>query len=511
MRNFIIMFVLSFAVILLIPSAMAGYTEWLPNPNLNYGGGGWVTQNWEWGSNLFGCHSGELTANPTAITCGICPICYTCAYTQYSWNTGGTINFFDWSLNPFCGYQTYSSYAAYWADTPLETWGGNRDIKLVVRENNSYSIAPPGGWGGIMFSIYPSKASDPSQEEPDQAVDIYIVVSGLAHYLSGTCETTNPGSHTEMIKLQKKAYGDLVDCHDWAFNKTSLGNGWTQWDIDIDGIIRYMAPKYGWDLANYKIKRAMWDVEAGTSTSSDPLAISASTIDYMSMQVAECTNAAGWPDCNDKDGWYCILGGAKREYRDYYCSSGTCQYTVTSTQTCGDLNYHYCDGDTVKYMGYVCISGTCQGSVVGQENCNSYDGCNSGYYRDYYCSSGSCAYTSSCTETCCDQYYGSSNAYCSAGTCYPPCTNHAQCSQACTTLCPFGVYGCCFGCKLGQCISGACQCIDAPAYCSNNPPYQKGSQCISTTTSTTPTTASTTTTTGGGGGGGGPVFWKLLV
>jgi hypothetical protein len=58
------------------------------------------------------------------------------------------------------------------------------------------------------------------------------------------------------------------------------------------------------------------------------------------------------------------------------------------------------------------------------------------------------------------------------------CTNHAECSQACTTLCPANVYGCCYGCKLGQCINGKCECVEAVDYCSRNPNYQVGTECI---------------------------------
>jgi hypothetical protein len=65
------------------------------------------------------------------------------------------------------------------------------------------------------------------------------------------------------------------------------------------------------------------------------------------------------------------------------------------------------------------------------------------------------------------------------------CSNHAQCSQACTSLCPNPeYYGCCYGCKLGQCISGKCQCVDSD-YC-KNPVKQVGNVCGSSTTTTTP-------------------------
>jgi len=72
------------------------------------------------------------------------------------------------------------------------------------------------------------------------------------------------------------------------------------------------------------------------------------------------------------------------------------------------------------------------------QSCNALDGCYSGYYRDYSCSSQSCNYAQSCTETCCDALHGNANAFCSAGVCNAPpggCTN--------------------------ECTSGAKRCLDA--------------------------------------------------
>jgi len=63
-----------------------------------------------------------------------------------------------------------------------------------------------------------------------------------------------------------------------------------------------------------------------------------------------------------------------------------------------------------------------------------------------------------------------------------PCTSHADCSQACTNKCPALVYGCCYGCKLGQCVNGQCQCVDATDYCSGSPAYQVGDKCTKTPT-----------------------------
>jgi len=105
------------------------------------------------------------------------------------------------------------------------------------------------------------------------------------------------------------------------------------------------------------------------------------------------------------------------------CSpSGAVQYqcsgNMVQKRTCGDFNND------------LCLEWSSWNNV---ENCNSHDGCYSGYYRDYYCSGGSCKYSSSCTESCCDAYYGNSNAYCSGGTCYPPTTTTSTSSTTTTS------------------------------------------------------------------------------
>lgn len=66
------------------------------------------------------------------------------------------------------------------------------------------------------------------------------------------------------------------------------------------------------------------------------------------------------------------------------------------------------------------------------------------------------------------------------------CVNHDECSQICSSLCPADVYGCCFGCMLGQCQGGQCKCVDDSAYCSSSPPYQVGSECRSCSSYTLP-------------------------
>ena len=87
-------------------------------------------------------------------------------------------------------------------------------------------------------------------------------------------------------------------------------------------------------------------------------------------------------NCNVNDGWYCT-GTTSREYRDYYCSGGSCTYSVTSN-----------------------------------DDCNTNDGCSGDSYRDYYCSAGSCAYNADDCSDCscnCGNYNAIEGSYCSDG------------------------------------------------------------------------------------------------
>jgi hypothetical protein len=47
------------------------------------------------------------------------------------------------------------------------------------------------------------------------------------------------------------------------------------------------------------------------------------------------------------------------------------------------------------------------------------------------------------------------------------CTNHAQCSQVCSHVCPQGIYGCCVNGNLGQCTldTGECRCVTEAKFC----------------------------------------------
>jgi hypothetical protein len=186
--------------------------------------------------------------------------------------------------------------------------------------------------------------------------------------------------------------------------------------------------------------------------------------DYVNDQLVE--------DCDDLDGWYdvgatyaCCDGNSActcqdQEYRDYYCSDGSCTYSVTDTRTqktnctdcdtldtLGDWEY-YCVGNEVwkhqRFQDYECQDGQCvkvfDDYINDQlvEDCDVQDGwydvgatyaccdgnsactCQDQEYRDYYCSDGSCTYSVTDTRTqktnctdCDDQdYLGDWEYYC---------------------------------------------------------------------------------------------------
>ncbi|MEM5878872.1 MAG: hypothetical protein QXU74_00035 [Candidatus Aenigmatarchaeota archaeon] len=184
-------------------------------------------------------------------------------------------------------------------------------------------------------------------------------------------------------------------------------------------------------------------------------------------------------NCNN----YCKSLG----YSSGSCSDGACSCTSGETTTtlpscsgyreqisCVSANCYWCDGK--------CKSDPCTTTTT----LPPYTPCPSGYF----CTSSNLA----CQQTCQQQGMVYDVLYrenpcdteghhhcCKCVT--PPsqsCSNHADCSKACTDKCPALAYGCCYGCKLGQCINGKCQCVDAVSYCSGTPNYQVGDRCVST-------------------------------
>jgi len=79
--------------------------------------------------------------------------------------------------------------------------------------------------------------------------------------------------------------------------------------------------------------------------------------------------------------------------------------------------------------------------------------------------------------------------YCNLGCECPHCIIHEDCYKACTDLCPHVIGGgCCYGCKIGQCINGYCQCVEAVEYCSRPDVIHVGNIPCTSTTTTIPQT-----------------------
>ncbi len=132
-----------------------------------------------------------------------------------------------------------------------------------------------------------------------------------------------------------------------------------------------------------------------------------------------CTEWVDVNDCNSLDGWYNygdVGPGCNQtddptaEYRDYYCSDGSCDYNVTQTKDCDSLDGWYGGGNNsgcgddpaCQYRDYyVNSSGTCVYTTQNcqQKDCDSLDVCGLvcdgpviREYKDYYCSGGTCVY-----------------------------------------------------------------------------------------------------------------------
>lgn len=128
-------------------------------------------------------------------------------------------------------------------------------------------------------------------------------------------------------------------------------------------------------------------------------------IDYACPSGYQCSDGACKSDpcegvaCNN----YC--GGGDVRYYNGYCSGGSCYYS--SSYDCDNYDGYFCDSGNVRMFknGY-CSSGSCYTSISTVEDCDDRDVygnweyyCESGCvkrkrpYYDYYCSGGSCTYS----------------------------------------------------------------------------------------------------------------------
>ena len=164
-----------------------------------------------------------------------------------------------------------------------------------------------------------------------------------------------------------------------------------------------------------------------------------------------CSDHTNWADdqlvenCNDYEGWYDTSGWScdgscsrkkNQEYRDYYCSGGSCAYQVTSTRT----YYENCPA------GSACSGGGCSSSYYCDSTfrCSSGSGDNNfnigGQYRcQGRCDGGNnCDYAVNCADCGTDTCYDSGDSWtvkeyiidyegCSSGACGSDDTRYDYC------------------------------------------------------------------------------------
>ena len=157
---------------------------------------------------------------------------------------------------------------------------------------------------------------------------------------------------------------------------------------------------------------------------------------YSGSCVAGSCDYSSYDGDND-DEWVCASGNVK-QYKDYYCSGGSCTYSVKSPVDCDDYDgwYNYDDAGSgcsnmndpvAENRNYYCLEGSCLYSVSSRKNCNDQDGWYGGgdagcgtfndpasQRRDYYVTpSGTCTYTTTnCGTKDCDSsdgWYGGGN------------------------------------------------------------------------------------------------------
>ncbi|MBI4173394.1 MAG: hypothetical protein HY519_01615, partial [Candidatus Aenigmarchaeota archaeon] len=188
-------------------------------------------------------------------------------------------------------------------------------------------------------------------------------------------------------------------------------------------------------------------------------------------------------DCSEDNGWYdkgssyaCCDGLSKatcqdQEYRDYYCSSGSCaSYTVTNTRTqtsgpaaCDSPPASYCSGTTRVYYSSSgsCSSGAC---IYASSNTTCLHGCSAGTCNNDPCAGVTC--NAPPAATCVDSR--TLRAYNSPGSCSGGSCSYSSTDTACT-----------YSCSGGACNSNPCSpnpCTSPPgSSCSGNDRVTYGS------------------------------------
>lgn len=241
---------------------------------------------------------------------------------------------------------------------------------------------------------------------------------------------------------------EYCDCDEWekckdiyvkstAYEFSGTDSSGTDYCSDSQTLMEAYIDCYAWDEIKW------YEFDCDSLSSYDPYEYYCSGDSIYKHRIKydyDCSNGrcfydgAFWVDdtfvknCNDDDGWYCDPGNVK-EYRDYYCSGGSCYHTDSNRYDCDNYDGWVCDGETKKYRNGYCSDGSCYTEYTDSYDCNNdnYYGdwvyyCSGNdrrkhrKYYDYYCSGGNCYSDWSWTndqfvETC---YYG-----CSGGACNP--------------------------------------------------------------------------------------------
>ena len=163
----------------------------------------------------------------------------------------------------------------------------------------------------------------------------------------------------------------------------------------------------------------------------------------------------------------CPAGGECTVKHSYICTQNGATWLWRTSPANDDPDrcsgnqdgWHYCSGDTAQNRNYYCSGGSCTYSVPGSSNCDTDDGCyvyggNGCENRNYYCSGGSCPYSTSNSNAdgwyCNGNTYENRNYYCSGS-----CTHSVIGSDSCTDCsCSCGGYNTPETIANGNCADG---------------------------------------------------------